>query len=943
MNHSRSASSFIKLFSTTNVPILSTPPKPEPADTFVANIEKRDSTSKDDDPLLTNTTTESKMSKFSKRVKKAISFGSIKSAVSGNESNSSADSEDSVEVGAGPGPQSKVTAIPITQISKIKTMIPSHFSLVSNASSTNSAKYSKYSKTSNVSSVNDSAVARIKNEYQRLRQKLIESEYYAIFRGLLDNAKYQVLAVALAQGLVFASIFYIQLIVLNTTISSIRLYNLIHVMLSFQGKILLMFGWELASLVRKGFAAVEIQAHKRGVRLTEVSNVDPASCRGVNRIFLFCLIAVEAALWTLSFFIGWLPVNTTLGLFGCTLPTYNQPFEFTHDLGTWVGAQVDWGVLEVFGLPLAQGILGGQAAIPNSAPNRNFQMTGPGVGFLVNSVCTDAVVSGEAPVSSTGIQILTSEYWNQLYTVAFEITLPAESHNIHEYKFQDLKQYCQVTVVAGTVDITFAYTTDEWGVISPRAIQEINVNKNMPITALNSESTDFGKIHHAFGKTELLHENITLWISKGVEMAMNSTNIKNVNTRTAVASMLQWGSDGSGLYDPSATWKAVAGAVAIIGHYVLNLSDGTSLSFCEYKGVAGWGQITAPDWIETILTVILICAITMEVIVVASWLLVVGGGIHIDKCVAMIDNPLRTIYYMRGGLESVVTKIRGNDIGLISLLQHFERVSIRFGEDKKTRGNDVGTLIVDDPVKVVKISRLRKVIVDFAQIPSYSTRRAPPTLGNRPVRLFDLYYLVTSLGGYDQIQDQKWHELASNLLKGIVPPIFATHLRELYKVYLLEFERIVRQAEFEAETAAALVVVNPPIVSNAVVDLAPVAVIPPVHVVEKEAIQEQNIETGSIGAVDVALVSADENAEVRENDGEGSVNTNYEEEFIDVEENSEIIDVVGEEEDRDQDYECTTPWLTTPDKPGDLSTGESTDKDAYWEIEKILGHATNPL
>ncbi|KAJ3018283.1 UNVERIFIED_CONTAM: hypothetical protein HDU68_011234 [Siphonaria sp. JEL0065] len=336
-------------------------------------------------------------------------------------------------------------------------------------------------------------------------------------------------------------------------------------------------------------------------------------------------------------------------------------------------------------------------------------MTGPGIGYLIESVCTDAVVSEEAPASASAIQILTSEYWSQLYTVGFEITLPAGSHNVKEYDAFDLKQKCQVSVVTGTVDMTFAYTSDEWGCISPTAIQDILVNKKLMITPQNSQEKDFGGIHHAFGASEKLYQNVTLWISQGIQLAMNTTTLTNVNTRTAVASLLQWGSDGSGLYDPDSTWKAVAGAVGIISHYVLGLSDGTRLSYCEYKGAAGWGQITAPSWITTIQTAILICGILMESIVVTSWLLVVGGGEHIDKCVAMIDNPLRTIYYMRGSLGQVVTKIRGNDIGQISLVQHFERAHVRFGEDKRTRGNDVGTLIVDDPVKVVKMARNRKL------------------------------------------------------------------------------------------------------------------------------------------------------------------------------------------------------------------------------------------
>jgi hypothetical protein len=133
-------------------------------------------------------------------------------------------------------------------------------------------------------------------------------------------------------------------------------------------------------------------------------------------------------------------------------------------------------------------------------------------------------------------------------------------------------------------------------------------------------------------------------------------------------------------------------------------------TMCPYKGQNGYGIITAPSWMTSALLVLVVFGVLMEVIVVCSWLLLVGGGPHVDKCVQMIDNPLRTVYYMRESAGRLVTKISGNDIGKISLLQHLEKVQVRFGEDKKTRGEKVGSLILDDPSRVVKVSKSRKLI-----------------------------------------------------------------------------------------------------------------------------------------------------------------------------------------------------------------------------------------
>ncbi|KAJ3072583.1 hypothetical protein HDU98_003357 [Podochytrium sp. JEL0797] len=74
----------------------------------------------------------------------------------------------------------------------------------------------------------------------------------------------------------------------------------------------------------------------------------------------------------------------------------------------------------------------------------------------------------------------------------------------------------------------------------------------------------------------------------------------------------------------------------------------------------------------------------------------------------MIDDPLRTMYYMRDA--KLIGPIRGNDIGRISLEQHLRKVNVRFGESKATREQEVGTLTLNEPSKVVKLSRNRNVV-----------------------------------------------------------------------------------------------------------------------------------------------------------------------------------------------------------------------------------------
>ncbi|KAJ3017764.1 UNVERIFIED_CONTAM: hypothetical protein HDU68_011491 [Siphonaria sp. JEL0065] len=592
---------------------------------------------------------------------------------------------------------------------KSGTILKSAVSLDSQQSGDSGISKIRSGRSSASSADEDTTFGKITRYIDMTKTKILESDQYCFYRKTVDNAKYQILAIGFVQAFLFASIIIVVELVIDSILPSIQFYNLIHAVVSFQGKLLLLMGWDLARLVRKGFAAVELINEKKGVPMTEIANVDPESCRQVNRLFLFCLLLVEMGLWIMSYFMDWEPVETYLGSYGCTTPSYLVPWNFTDDLPQWAASNAQLAILESYGLPLASGLIGSQGAIPNIAPSPMFQMTGPGITFLIESVCENAIVSKGPNSTTTTSHLLTNQYWGQLFNFDVQLKFPAGSHNMHKYIEHDLLQRCHVALVTGISETTFQYTCDNWGTITANSILEINVNSKLVIKAGSSVLFDFGVIHAALGDSELTYQNTTSWIAEAVNIVLESDNMQNPNSRGAVAAIMRWGQDVNGYYDPKATWKGLAVAVGIVSHYVLAQSDGTSKTMCDYKGNDGYGVIYAPPWTLLILIVTLICGLLMEVIVVVSWMLVVGGGEGVDRCVAMIDNPLRTLYYMRGSAGRLVTKIAGNDIGHISLLQHLAKVNLRFGEDKTTRGNEVGTLILDDPSNVIKFSRKRKL------------------------------------------------------------------------------------------------------------------------------------------------------------------------------------------------------------------------------------------
>ncbi|KAJ3046622.1 hypothetical protein HDU99_009733, partial [Rhizoclosmatium hyalinum] len=215
-------------------------------------------------------------------------------------------------------------------------------------------------------------------------------------------------------------------------------------------------------------------------------------------------------------------------------------------------------------------MIGGQSAAPNASPSRIFEMNGPGIAYLVESVCTDPVVSTKPPTKNTEVKIISSEYWGQIYNVGFQVKLPAGSHNMAKFNTSDIYQKCMVSVVCGAAKLSFGYTSDEWTTITMTSIIEIVVNDKIAIPLGDSRKYDFGAIHQAFGNTEVLYSNITGWIAQGIQLAMNNSDLKSYTVRQPQASLLNWAIDANtGLYDVESTWKGIAASVAMIGHYVL--------------------------------------------------------------------------------------------------------------------------------------------------------------------------------------------------------------------------------------------------------------------------------------------------------------------------------------------------------------------------------------
>ncbi|KAJ3047822.1 hypothetical protein HDU99_009354, partial [Rhizoclosmatium hyalinum] len=323
--------------------------------------------------------------------------------------------------------------------------------------------------------------------------------------------------------------------VLGTELKSISSYNLVHSFMALQGKCTIGVGHMLSQTVAKGFAADELVHH--GIPITELviapNSIDPPQGRQLKLLYEISVIAIEVSLWVMAYVMEWYNVDSDLGRFPCTVPTYNTNWTFTPNFVDFLQGDSEFAMIESYGLPLVSGLVGGSPSFPSASPAAEFSMEGHGLLYAINVACAKPTLFTGPPSKDFSIKLSlqNEEDWGDYYNTAVVVQFPANAHNVQQWAKKDIVQKCQLQVVTGEGLVDYHYKLDEWGNFLSYSVQSIKIQDTI-LTPNMKPQLDFSTVVRAMGSSTQMHTNVTKWIQQGVQIVFNNTSMKSSHRAT---------------------------------------------------------------------------------------------------------------------------------------------------------------------------------------------------------------------------------------------------------------------------------------------------------------------------------------------------------------------------------------------------------------------------
>ncbi|KAI9335000.1 hypothetical protein DFJ73DRAFT_852302, partial [Zopfochytrium polystomum] len=557
-------------------------------------------------------------------------------------------------------------------------------------------------------------LARIIND---TKMKFYDSKVFRLYLRLSESVVTQVVLSELLLLVVIICIAVLaQKILLSEKLPGIQFYNLINAVLGLLGKIAIFVGFVFSQVIAKGVTANMLVKSVSGVSITSIVHRygyhDPERGRTLRRTFMASLFAVEVSLWILGYCMQWQNVASEIGYYSCSLATYNTAPLLYPDLGMYLAGDTEFAQVYNYGMPLGDGVVGGWSSWPNAAPAPSFNVQGPGVVYAVGVNCADPVPVDPSTDDNSGLthfRLFNEQFWNTSYLAAIEVRMPAGSHDLSDYPDKDVLQECELSVTVGLGNVTYNFITDEWDVLTGGELTYVAVGRD-PGLGLESHMAKkyyYGQIANTLNDTNGVYSNITGWIAQHIQVVFDGTSCGSSQGAT-FCNLLQWSTLPDGLYHTSLQYRGISVAVAAISHYILMQYDYGAPTLCLYLADIGDGIISAPLWASRVVIAVLSVNAFLQLVLICSWLLISIGSVNTDRAARLLDDPLRLLYDLRESLPRLTKSLKQQEHTSASLHQQMQKIIVRFGEIRATRGEKVGSVALDAPQMVLKLRKKRQ-------------------------------------------------------------------------------------------------------------------------------------------------------------------------------------------------------------------------------------------
>ncbi|KAI8620081.1 hypothetical protein BC830DRAFT_629795 [Chytriomyces sp. MP71] len=530
-------------------------------------------------------------------------------------------------------------------------------------------------------------VHNIQKQYQYVSSVVTSSAVYKFMYQITHSTRIQIYFSSFFHTLDLTVMVMILVFSNGFELPSISYYNLIHAVLGSLGKISLVAGTYASALIGKEYVAKALVKKGRGIPLSDVAvsknNFLPAEGLTVRHMFIGSLFLLEAATWYFVLEMQFIPIPTSLGFKPCIPATYTSPPNFLTDVPQFLSGDASMGVVYNYGLPLADGLIGGWAAWPLDNPSSQFDVRGDGVVYTYSVTCGNLQVAPKMRnVSELTMSMSYANLWTNSYTAIISVQFPAGAHSWAQHHNQSVTQSCTMQYVLGSGSVKFTFFADEWNMVTGGQMDQIDIS-GYSLTQYMDAQVYFDDVVGRIGSTTM-HVDMVGWFVMAFTSCFNGT-IYPPTQAGKISQLFQW-SAIDGIYDVNKTWIGISGAVGSIAHYITMQYNGSASTDCEYFGQQGSGTLAVPPLNRSIMLAAVIIGFVCQMMQLLRWALTSGGGPLTDRVAIILNSPLLMLYYMRASITTLIPDIKDQNHSTRSIKNHMSKILVRIGEDKRTRG-----------------------------------------------------------------------------------------------------------------------------------------------------------------------------------------------------------------------------------------------------------------
>ncbi|KAJ3030258.1 UNVERIFIED_CONTAM: hypothetical protein HDU68_009655 [Siphonaria sp. JEL0065] len=404
-----------------------------------------------------------------------------------------------------------------------------------------------------------------------------------------------------------------------------------------------------------------------------------------------------------SMFFSWVDIQTKLLRGNCQPAVYdNATLPEGIDLRNYVQGDIDYAEVYNYGLPLADGLVGGWAGWPMNNPMKSFLISGDGPVYVLQVLCDGGVPRPDLDYGIlTHVQSRIISEDDRGFMLQITVTFPTNSvyDDVREtYVNSSVVQDCSLLVTVSHGRVSFKFNADQWAMVTNGQVVDIRSPSNDFYAKKPTSIDQFSTQAHAgfvmhndkFGVLPILKMSI-------MELFENSSYAPSQGA--AFCNLLSEGTYPDGFYHTGATYRGVTTGVGAAAHFAIMQYSATAASVdCDYYGNNGAGMLSIPSiaiYMSAIGSGIACFMKAFEIL----WWFMAQNGIELHsyrRARRLLRHPMRFAIEFSETLQTGMGPGERQedycDLTTTKIIEEVGNTRLMFGEDIMTRDMDKGHL-----------------------------------------------------------------------------------------------------------------------------------------------------------------------------------------------------------------------------------------------------------